>query len=122
MDFHVPNEFHGTWRCDGVLPDGTTDSDIIEITPNDIGGIAETYNTLFEKLKDLAEETGAPFDTKFTETHPVEGYYTFNLSIMAGYELILVSGKLQLIDDNTMRLYLETSDSSDIFNQVYYKV
>lgn len=120
MVFHVPDEFHGAWKCDDtVLPDGSIGTEIIEISADDIGGLRVPFNQMLENYTQLAEELNMPFDTKFTETHPVEGYYTFNLFVFVGYETVSLGGNLQLTDTGTLKVILSGSSSDDDFAETY---
>ena len=126
MDFHVPDEFYGAWRCDTAeLPDGSIGTEIIEITADDIGGLRTPFNQMLENYMQLAEKLNVPFDTKFTERHPAEGYYTFNLYVFVGYDTVSVTGNLQLTDTGTLKVILSGSGSdSDNFyeSSEYYSI
>ena len=125
MDFHVPDEFHGAWKCDETeLPDGSIGTEIIEISADDIGGLRVPFNQMIENYTQRAEELNVPFDTTFTETHPAEGYYTFSLFVFVGYETVSLGGTLQLTDTGTLKVILDGSSSDDNFFETseYYPI
>ena len=125
MDFHVPDEFHGAWRCDEAeLPDGSIGTEIIEITADDIGGIKDPFNQLLENYTQLAEAMNIPFDTIFKEEHPVKGYYNFYLIVYIGYDTVTMSGNLQLTDTGTLKVVLVGLSPEENFFETseYYPV